>query len=158
HGQYVLELVVVAALYLLRSGGFSFPSRRAAALGGVGLGLVIAYGFAFVLFEEGPWDRASNAAAPAVRSLLETAPGPVLSQQGSFSLFTRGEIHVQLFHFEQLAQAGHWDEHPLVREVEEARFAWVVTEFPLEDGLADAEARERFSPQLLDALCRHYAR
>jgi hypothetical protein len=157
HGQYILELVVVAALYLLRSGGFSFPTRRGGALG-AGLGLIVAYGLAFVLLEEGPWDRAANAAAPAVRRLLETAPGPVISQQGSFSLFTRGEIHVQLFHFEQLARAGHWDEGPLVREVEEGRLAWVVTEFPLEEGLADADARERFSPRLLEALSHRYVR
>jgi hypothetical protein len=156
HGQYVVDLLVVCVVYLLRHGGLRFPAGREALACGQ-LGLLLAYAPAFVLLQEGPWDRASLRSAPAVRALLATAPGPILSQQGSFPLFTRGEIHVQLFHFAALARQGRWDERPLLREVEEGRLAWVVTEFPLE-GDPDADARERFTPELRSALARHYVR
>ncbi len=156
-GQWVVELLVVATIFLLRTGGLFFPPahRRLAV---AQLALVLAYGPAFVLLEEGPWDRDSIRAAPAVRAILESAPGPVISQQGSFSLFTRGEIHIQLFHFASLAQMGKWDQRPLLREVEKRRVAWVVTEFPLEEPLRDDDARERFTPELYAALGRNYVR
>jgi hypothetical protein len=156
HGQYVVGLLVVGVVYLLGHGGLRFPAGREA-VACVQLGLLLAYAPAFVLLQEGPWDRASLRSAPAVRALLSTEPGPILSQQGSFPLFTRGEIHVQLFHFAALARQGRWDERPLLREVEEGRLGWVVTEFPLE-GEADADARERFTPELRSALARHYVR
>jgi hypothetical protein len=156
-GQWVVELLVVGALFLLRTGGLHFPpAQRRLAI--AQLAFVLAYAPAFVLLEEGPWDRASIRAAPAIRAILESAPGPVISQQGSFSLFTRGEIHIQLFHFASLARMGRWDQGPLLREVEERRVAWVVTEFPLEEPLTDDDARERFTPELHAALGRNYIR
>jgi Dolichyl-phosphate-mannose-protein mannosyltransferase len=156
HGQYVVELLVVGVVYLLRHGGVRFgPGREAVAC--VQLGLLMAYAAAFVLLQEGPWDRASLRSAPAVRALLSTAPGPILSEQGSFPLFTRGEIHVQLFHFAALARQGRWDEGPLLREAEEGRLAWVVTEFPLE-GEIDEDGRERFTAELRSVLAQHYVR
>ncbi len=156
HGQYVVELLVVCVVYLLGHGGLRFGAGREA-VACVQLGLLLAYAPAFVLLQEGPWDRASLRSAPLVRALLSTEPGPILSQQGSFPLFTRGEVHVQLFHFAALARQGRWDERPLLREVEEGRLAWVVTESPLE-GEPDEDARERFTPELWAALARHYVR
>lgn len=156
HGQYVVELLVLSVVYLLRHGGLRFPAGREA-IACVQLALLMAYAPAFVLLQEGPWDRAALRSAPAVRALLSTEPGPILSQQGSFPLFTRGEIRVQLFHFAALARQGRWDERPLLREVEEGRLAWVVTESPLE-GEPDEDARERFTPELWSALARHYVR
>ncbi len=156
-GQWVVELLVVCTLFLLRTGGLLFPPR-AQGLAIAQLALLLAYGPAFVLLEEGPGDRASIRAAPAVRAILESAPGPVISQQGSFSLFTRGEIHVQLFHFTGLAQTGAWDQGPLLREVQERRLAWVVTEVALEEPLRDDDARERFTPELFSALATKYVR
>jgi dolichyl-phosphate-mannose-protein mannosyltransferase len=156
HGQYVVELLVLSVVYLLRHGGLRFGAGREA-IACVQLGLLMAYAPAFVLLQEGPWDRAALRSAPAVRALLSTEPGPILSQQGSFPLFTRGEIHVQLFHFAALARQGRWDQRPLLREIEEGRLAWVVTEFPLE-GEVDEDGRERFTPELRSALARHYVR
>jgi hypothetical protein len=157
HGQYVLELVVVTLLYLLRTGGLRFPEGRER-LAVAQLSLLLLYAPAFVLLEEGPFDRASIAAAASVRSLLETRPGPIISQQGSFSLFTRGEIHVQLFDFTSLVRMGRWDETPLIREVTRKQLAWVVTESPLEESLEDPDDRERFTPELREALARSYVR
>jgi hypothetical protein len=155
--QWLVELLVVSGLFLLRTGGLFFPpGRQHFAI--AQLALVLAYAPAFVLLEEGSWDRASIQAAPAVRAILESAPGPVISQQGSFSLFTRGTIHIQLFHFAALARMGRWDERPLLREVEERRVAWVVTEFAIEEPLVDDDARERFTPELCEALGRNYVR
>ena len=93
-----------------------------------------------------------------VRALLETVPGPIISQQGSFPLFTRGEIHIQLFHFMGLVRMGSWDQTPLLREVEEQRIAWVVTESPLEGPLEAYPDKERFSPELWRDLGRYYVR
>jgi hypothetical protein len=155
HGQYVLELLVVTVVYLLRSGGLRFPAGREA-LGAAQLALVLLYAPAFVLLEEGPFARASIAAAPSIRSLIETRQGPVLSQQGSFSLFTRGEIHVQLFDFTSFSRAGLWDQAPLLREVAGKKLSWVVTEAPLEQPLEDPDDLERFTPELHEALARCY--
>jgi hypothetical protein len=157
HGQYVVALLVVCVVYLLRHGGLRFAAGREA-VACVQLGLLLAYAPAFVLLEEGRWDRESLRSAPLVRALLATEPGPILSQQGSFPLFTRGEIHVQLFHFTALAREGRWDQRPLLREVEKERLAWVVTEFPLEGSDDGADARERFTPELRSALALHYVR
>ena len=156
HGQYVVELLVVCVVYLLRHGGLRFGAGREA-IACVQLGLLMAYAPVFVLVQEGRWDRESLRSAPAIRALLSTEPGPILSQQGSFPLFARGEIHVQLFHFAALARQGRWDQRPLLREVEEGRLAWVVTEFPLE-GEVDEDGRERFTPELRSALARNYVR
>jgi uncharacterized membrane protein YhaH (DUF805 family) len=155
HGQYVLELLVVTVVFLLGTGGLRFPAGREA-LGAFQISMVLLYAPLFVLFEEGPFDRASLRAADPVKALLRTVPGPVLSQQGSFALFTRGEIHVQLFHFTALARQGRWDQTPLLREVEERRFAWVVTESPLK-GVETSDDRERFTPELRAALVANYA-
>lgn len=157
HGQYVTELLVVTVLYLLRTGGLRLPKGREPLMAAQ-LGLLMAYALAFVLLEEGPWDRASLRAAPRVRALLARAPGPVISQQGSFPLFTRGEIHIQLFHFTDLALHGRWDQGPLLREVAEERVAWVVTESPLEEPLRGGDDLERFTPELWRALQAHYVR
>jgi uncharacterized membrane protein YhaH (DUF805 family) len=155
--QYVLELVVVEVLYLLRTGGFAFPAGWER-FGVVQLLALFLYGPAFVLVQEGSFDRASNKAAPEVRALLETVPGPILTQQGSFSLFTRGEIHIQLFHFVGLARLGRWDEGLILGEVRSRALAWVVTESPLEGPLDTNPDRERFTPELWEALGANYER
>lgn len=157
HGQYVVELLVVTVLLLLGTGGLLFPPGREA-LGAAQLALVLVYAPLFVLLEEGPFARASLRAAGPVRALLRTDPGPVLSQQGSFALFTRGEIRVQLFHFAALARQGRWDASPLLREVERQCFAWVVTESALEGPLEGDDDLERFTPELRGALARNYVR
>jgi Dolichyl-phosphate-mannose-protein mannosyltransferase len=156
HGQYVLEMLVVGVVYLLATGGVRFPRGRRG-LAAAQLGLLMAYAPAFVVLEEGLWDWQAARAAPAVRELLETRPGPILSEQGSFPLFTRGAIHIQLFHFAALARQGRWDQAPLLREVREHRLGWVVTEFPLE-AERDDDALERFTDELFGALRQEYVR
>jgi len=157
HGQYVLEMLVVTVLLLLGTGGLRVPAGREA-LAVLQIALIVLYAPAFVLLEEGPFARSSIAAAPAIRALIAEGRGPVLSQQGSFALFTRGEIHAQLFHLTSLVKVGRWDEAPLLREVEEGKLSWVVTESPLEQPLSDDDDKERFTPALHDALAGHYVR
>ena len=120
--------------------------------------ILLLYAPLYMMAEEGPFARASNQAAPEVRKILASAPGPVLAQQSSFSLFTRGEIHIQLFHFTALARAGLWDGDRLRREVDDRYFTWAVTEFPLEDGHPRADDLERFTPEVIAALRRRYRR
>jgi hypothetical protein len=157
HSQYVLELLVLVAVYLVKHGGL-YPRPGGEGRTRLQLAALLVYAPLFVLVQEGPFDRSSFESAPVMRALLASASGPIVSQQGSFSLFTRGEIHVQLFHFMGLARMGVWDEAPLLREVEEHRVAWVVTESPLEGPLQGNPARERFSPELWEALGRNYER
>jgi hypothetical protein len=157
HGQYVLDMLVVTVLFLLRTGGLGFPAGHSA-LGAAQLAVVLLYAPAFVLLEEGPFARDSIGAAPSIRALVQTEPGPVISQQGSFSLFTRGEIYVQLFHFTSLSRMGRWDQTPLIRAVEERKPAWVVTESALEQPVESDDDWERFTPELRNALARNYVR
>lgn len=152
HAQYVVELCVVAAAMLLRR---ESSPKRALAVQAV---LLMIYAPFFVFIEEGRFVRASLGAATEVRRIIETAPGPVLAQQAGFALFARGGIHVQLFHFTALARAGMWNGEKLRREIEQRRFAWVVTEFPIEEGRPRADDLERFTPEVIDELKRGYKR
>jgi hypothetical protein len=120
--------------------------------------LLLLYSPLFVFVEEGRFGMASNRAAKEIHTLLRTEPGPVLAQQGSFALFSRGELHIQLFHFTALARAGLWDMGKLQREVDSRYFAWVITEFPIEGGVLSPDDLERFTPEIVDALRRNYQR
>jgi hypothetical protein len=152
HTQYVVELCVVAVAVMLRAESLPGTSMAWQAA------ILLLYAPLYIMVEEGPFARASNQAAPEVRKLLDSAPGPVLAQQSSFSLFTRGEIHIQLFHFTALARAGLWDGERLRREVDDRYFTWAVTEFPLEDGDPRADDLERFTPEVIETLRRRYRR
>jgi hypothetical protein len=157
HSQYVLELLVLIAVYLLRHGGLR-PQPGGEGAWSLQLAALLVYAPLFVLVQEGPFERSSFESAPKVRDLVLSAPGPIISQQGSFSLFTRGEIHVQLFHFMGLTRTGVWDESPLLRELTEHRVAWVITESPLESPLTGSPQEERFTPELWRALGQNYER
>ncbi len=152
HTQYVVELLVVTVMVVLRE----WPVRNSLILAQAAILMV--YAPLYVLIEEGRPARASNSAAESIYPLLKTVSGPVLSQQSSFSLFSRGEIPIQLFHFSALSRQGLWDQTPFLREVESEDFAWVVTEFALEDGEMSASDRERFTPELVETLRKHYRR
>lgn len=151
HSQYVVELCVVTLMVVLRN----WPARPvlifAQAL------LLIVYAPLFVVFEEGGPARSASAAANRVYSVIRTADGPVLSQQGSFSLFTRGEIPVQLFQFSNLSRLGLWDQTRLLSDVESKRFAWVITEFDVTSNGLSSSDRERFTPELVEAIRKNYS-
>ena len=157
HGQYVVELLVVALALLLRATEFpALPGRET--LVAVQIGFLLLYAPFFVFIEEGRFALASARAAARIDPLLPTHPGPILSQQGSFALFDAGGIQVQLFQFSALSRAGLWDEQRLCRQVDDHVFAWVITLFPIEDGIESDDDLERFTPELVAALKRSYAR
>ena len=151
HSQYVVELCVVTLLIVLRS----WPERRRLVF--VQALILIVYAPLFVLIEEGAPARAANTAASRVYSLIRSVDGPVLSQQGSFSLFTRGEIAVQLFHFSNLSRIGLWDQTELLRDVEAKRFAWVISEFDLRSNPRSSSDVERFTPELVEVIRKNYS-
>jgi hypothetical protein len=157
HGQYVLELLVVMSLYLLRTTGLPSISGKEV-LVSVQILFLFIYAPLFVFLEEGLWDMASNRAETRIYPLLETSSAPILSQQGSFALFSRGEIYVQLFHFCGLSRAGLWNQKLLLREIEKHTFSWVITEFPIEEPVASDTDRERFTPEMLQSLRANYER
>jgi len=157
HGQYVLELLVAALLFLLRTTGLP-AIRGREALVSIQILILLLYAPLFVAVEEGWWDMSANRAAGRIYSLIQESPGPVLAQQNSFPLFSRGGIHIQLFHFTGLARAGLWDQNRLVREIDARTFGCVVTEFPFEEPVRSDNAIERFTPEMIQALRRNYRR
>jgi len=157
HGQYVLELLVVTLLYLLRTCGL--PSVRGRdALVAAQVALLLIYAPLYVSLEEGLHDKACSRAAQIIYPLLKTGTGPILSEQGSFALFGRGEVHVQLFHFAALSRAGLWDQGLLLNEIDRRAFSWVITEFPIEMPISSDMDRERLTPEVLQALRQNYQR
>lgn len=155
HGQYVLELLVVTMLFLLRN--TSLPAIRGRdVLVSVQILLLLIYTPIFIVLEEGIWDISAIRAADKIYPLLNSTSGPILSQQGSFSLFSRGEIYIQLFHFTALSRAGFWDQDLLLERINQRTFPLVITEFPLELPISSDNERERFTPEMLEALRQNY--
>lgn len=157
HGQYVIELLVVVVTYLLRSMSLPHLNRREA-LVAIQILILFIYTPLFVLLEEGVHGRAANRASAKIYGLIKEPPGPILSQQGSFPLFCRGEIYLQLFHFSGLSRTGLWDQRALLGEIEKRTFPYVITEFPFEHSEGGSDGKERFTPEMLKALRRNYRR
>lgn len=156
HGQYVVELLVVTVLYLVCVTDLSAIRKQSAAIA-LQLIILLIYTPAFILIEEGRWDIAANKSSGRIYSIVKSGSGPILSQQGSFALFGRGEIYIQLFHFSMLSRAGLWDQSLLLRDIEKRKFSWVVTEFPIErDPSPGSSNWERFTPEMLNALRKNY--
>jgi hypothetical protein len=157
HGQYVVELLVVTLAYLLRTTGL--PAVRGWNIG-VSIQVLILFLYApiFVFLEEGLWDRAANKASGAIYDMIRGEPGPILSQQGSFALFSRGEIYIQLFHFTGLSRAGRWDQSRILNDIAQRKFPYVITEFPIENPANTESSTERFTPEMLSALRNNYRR
>lgn len=155
HGQYVLELLVVTMVYLLLT-FVDLPLRRKDLLVSLQILFLFIYAPLFIVVEEGLRDMACNRAATNIYPLLREGSGPILSQQGSFPLFARGEIYIQLFHFTALSRAGVWDQAALLKAIDAHAFSWVITEFPIEHPVWSADDLERFTPEMAEALRRNY--
>ncbi len=155
HGQYVLELLVVTMLYLLRTANFPAIKGRDA-LVALQILLLLIYTPVFIALEEGVWDISAIRAADKIYPLLNSATGPILSQQGSFPLFSRGEIYIQLFHFTGLWRAGFWNQDLLLKEINRKTFSFVITEFPIEKPISFQNEQERYTPEMLKALRKNY--
>jgi hypothetical protein len=154
-GQYVIELLAVTLLCVLRSSDLPHAAVRNWMLNLQLVFLLVGTPW-FIGHREAPWDFAAAGAASKIYPILRTAPGPMLSRQGSFPLFVTGEINVQLFHFTALFRKGLWDQEPLLHDVDHHKFAWVISQFPLDGPIIFRGDRERFSPQLLEALRQNY--
>jgi hypothetical protein len=155
HGQYVLELLIVILLFLVRTTGLpEIPGR--AALVSIQILILLIYAPLFVVIEEGLWDMSANRAATQIYPWIQNQSGPVLSQQNSFPLFSRGGVYIQLFHFTALSRAGLWDQNRFLNEIDKRAFCCVITEFPIEEKARSNNAEERFTPEMLQALQRNY--
>ena len=155
HGQYVVELLAVVLIFLLRM-PISIKEPGINIWISVQILLLLIYAPLFVLFEEGLYNRAANRAYPEIYRMMEATHGPILSQQGSFPLFTRGEIYIQLFHFTGLHRAGAWDQKHLLDEIARQTFPYVITEFSIMESNGGADERERFTPEMLETLKTKY--
>jgi hypothetical protein len=157
HGQYVVELLVVTLLFLLRTTGLPSMQGRNV-LVAVQVLCLLVYAPLFVFLEEGPYGIASYRAAEKIYPIVREGSGPILSDQGSFPLFTRGEIYLQPFHFAGLTRAGLWDQNLLIREIDKRIFSWVIIGFDLENPRLSADNIERFTPEMIEALRKNYRR
>ncbi len=158
HSQYVVEFCVVTVGVIVLSEFDPVFVARSRLIAWCQVLVLIVYCPFFIFVEEGRFGMASNRAAGQIYAKLKAVPGPVLSQQSSFSLFTNGEIPIQLFHFTALARAGLWDMGKLERQIDIRTFAWVVTEFPIESDQLSADDLERFTPEVVEALRKNYSR
>lgn len=157
HSQYVVELCVLTLLVVLRESR-AMESTTVRRLLRIQVAVLALYCPVFIIAEAGPFGVESNAAAARVYPLLKTVPGEILAQQSSFSLFTNGEIPIQLFHFTALSRAGLWNMGRLEERIQQRAFAWVITEFPIESRDLTADDLERFTPECLAALRAKYSR
>ncbi len=157
HGQYVVELIAVTFVYLIRMAGV--PSvRRWGSWVSIQVLLLLIYAPLFVFFEQGLEARAANQASREVYKVLQGGAGPVLSQQGSFPLFSRGQIYIQLFHFAGLSRAGKWDQAHITTDISDRIFPYVITGFPIEGSETTEDSEERFTPEMILALRENYQR
>jgi len=157
HSQYVVELCVVTLLFLIRTTGLASMPGRSALLA-VQLAMVLGYTPLYIALEKGRFGMASQRAAERIYPLLRQQSGPILTEQGSFALFSGHELFIQLFVFSDFARRGIWDEGKLVREIEHRNFVWVITEFPVEQPLQRVKDLERFNPPVVDAIRSNYQR
>jgi len=155
HGQYVVELLAVVLIFLLRTPVFLKTAEKNIWVS-VQVLILFIYAPLFVLLEEGLHNRAANRAYPEIYRIIEASSGPILSQQGSFPLFTRGEIYMQLFHFTGLSRTGVWDQKHLLDAIEKQTFPYVITEFPVAESNGGADGKERFTPEMIEALRAKY--
>jgi hypothetical protein len=155
HGQYVIELIVVSLLYLIYRTDFPFLERRKPLIA-LQILFLFLYVPLFVFVEEGVGNITSYRAAKKIFPILKEEPGPIVSQQGSFALFARGEIYVQLFHFTGLSRVGLWDQQHLLNRIEKRIFPFIVTEFAIDTDDLSADDLERFTPKMVDALRANY--
>lgn len=85
HSQYVVELVIVALLYLLRTAELpDFNGRSVLKM--LQLVALMCYTLVFVFVDSVPRNLASIKASEKIYKTIEAMPGPILSQQGSFAL------------------------------------------------------------------------
>ncbi len=157
HGQYVLELLVVVLVFLLRTTGL-ISMRGRDTLVSLQVLFLLIYAPLYILVEEGPGGMARNRAAEKIYPVIQEGSGPILSQQASFALFGRGEVFLQLMHFSAMSRVGLWDQKLLLTEIDKRTFSWVITEFPIEEGILNDDDIERFTPEVLQALGRNYQR
>jgi hypothetical protein len=120
--------------------------------------ILFLYAPLFVFIEEGVRARAANRASAGIYETIRGEPGPILSQQGSFALFSRGEIYIQLFHFTGLSRAGKWNQGRILNDIARRKFPYVITEFPIENPANTESDTERFTPEMLSALRENYRR
>lgn len=155
HGQYVVELLVVTLAYILRTTGLPHIRGKERWVS-IQVLFLLLYAPLYILLEQGPWARAANKSSSEVYRTIQASSGPILSQQGSYPLFGRGGIYIQLFHFSSLWRAGQWDQSRILSDVARQTFSYVITEFPIEDPVMSEDRLERFTPEMISMLRSNY--
>lgn len=165
HVNYLLELMAVAMACVgagLAEALAATPHRRASAAEQIVAvafpALVLLRAVALVGGPEQDWADSlrtlPRAEAAQALSLVESAGGPVLSQDMTLLALTDMPIEYQPFEMTQLARTGAWDPAPLLAELESSHFALLLLEL---DVAAEPErGRNLFTPEMLAAIDAHY--
>jgi hypothetical protein len=154
--QYVVELCAVVMLYVLGAVVMQTLIMRRT-LVKLQLMALLIYAPLYVALEHGPDALASRRVSAQILSLIRSDPGPVISQNGGFALFGTGQIYVEMFAYTAFSRAGLWDGNRLVRDIENKKLRWVITQFDIFGNSMSNDDNERFSPEVVTALRKHYA-
>jgi hypothetical protein len=95
----------------------------------------------------------------AVSAMLPPAPAPILSEDPGVLLANGRTVWLLPYEFTQASVQGYWDQAPLVRAIEDRRFALLILQFdpwsarPQPDGTYQYG---RFTAAMVDAIRRRY--
>lgn len=164
HVNYLLDLAAAAAIV-----GVGFAARLERALNrrfaaGVGAAAASALLYAQV------WGSFSypsveqrtpmGAATAAVVRTLARAPGPVVTEDPALAPLAGKPLSLQAFEFAQMAEAGRWDQGPLLAALRRGEFSAILLRFdPWRDSHRDAEgtwAHGRFTDEMVAAMRASY--
>lgn len=100
------------------------------------------------------WRGKQTIAIERLAQMVAAADGPILADEYlGLSVMQHREIYLQPFELTQLANAGQWDQQPLLEEIRDQTFPLImIHHFP-----AWAVYRSRWSPQMLSAILEAYA-
>jgi hypothetical protein len=97
---------------------------------------------------------AESADLAALTQIVHDAPGTVLADEYMGSLVVDGRpLYIQPFELTQLARSGLWDQRPFLQSIADHKFAAIV----IYAGPGGWLPRERWSPEMLQAIDRYYS-
>ncbi|MGC9327117.1 MAG: hypothetical protein ACP5I1_05760, partial [Candidatus Hinthialibacter sp.] len=106
-----------------------------------------------IIFSETP-TRQDAQQVQWLANILARTKGPILSDRAGVALIAGHPLVFQPFILTQLEREGKWDPTALLQRIRSREFPLVLLQFSLDDPNWD---RERFTPEMIDALRESYA-
>ncbi len=97
--------------------------------------------------------RAEQALIRNLSYIVQSTTGPVLADEYMGLVTLAGKpLEIQPFEVTQLANAGIWDQKPLIEGIEAQRYPLIL----IHDRWGEGLVRERWTAEMLEAIERHY--